>query len=256
MAIIVFEHHPLETPARLGDALRDHGHRLKVIELYENDPVPPDLDDVDGVVSMGGPMNVDQTDVYEWIEPEKTFIKQAHDAGLPVVGVCLGAQLIAEALGGEVGKMQQPEIGWHEITEGFPGKMDICLAGIPWTSPQFHMHGCEVATPPADAQVLASSQACKVQAFRVGLTTYAFQYHFEWRREQIMKVLDDSGNVDWMESHNIAPDQVKAETDGYYPLYRELGDRLSKRLTDLIFPISSRLDHKGGTLTSYDPAVS
>ena len=254
--IVVFQHYPIEVPARLGDALRDHGHKLHTIELYEGDQVPVDLDNVDGIVSMGGPMNVDEVDQYDWIEKEMAFIRMAHEAGKPIVGICLGAQLIAAALDGEVGHMPQPEVGWETVTLGFPGTTDPVMAGIPWKTQQFHFHGCEVTQPPPGALVLSSSEKTKVQAFCINQTTYGFQYHFEWDRQMLIEVLDDAEDVEYMQKHGIDPQAIKDQLNEYYELYRHLGDRVCKRLTDLVFPLDHRLDHKSGTLTSFDPAIS
>lgn len=255
--IVVFQHHPLEIPARLGDALRDAGHRLKVIELYEGEQVPVDLDDVHGVVTMGGPMNVTDTSEHPWIKPELEFIKQAHDAKLPIVGVCLGAQLIATALGGEVGKMDEPEIGWGEVSlSPWDGRMEVVIAGTPWHTQQMHLHSYEVTTPPAGTVLLASSAKCKHQLFKVGNSTFAFQYHFEWDRQTLMRILDDADNVAYMQQHGVDPASIQAEIESHYAKYRHFGDRMCQRLTDLVFPLDHRLDHKSGTLTSFDPAMS
>jgi len=96
---VIFQHDELEHAGRIGDTLRDEGHRLRVIKLYDGEAVPPDLDDVDGVISMGGTMDVGEEDKYPWMRSELDFIRQAVDAKLPFVGVCLGAQFLAAARG-------------------------------------------------------------------------------------------------------------------------------------------------------------
>lgn len=256
MAIVIFEHHPLETSARLGAALQDHGHRLRIVRPFADQPLPPDLDDVDGLVIMGGAMNVDQTDKHPWLDDEMAFIRQAFDADLPMVGVCLGAQLIAAALGGEVAAMDKPEIGWHPIRQSYPGTTDPILAGTPWVSTTFHMHGQEVTKLPDNATTLASSAACKNQAFRVGLYIYAFQYHFEWNRAEIEAQLDHPANIAWMQQHDIDPAAIKQQSDEHYPMYRHLGDRLCKQLVDLIFPLDKRVAFTTWPLTSYGAATT
>lgn len=254
MAIVVFEHHAMETSARLGQVLRDHGHRLGVVRLYAGDTVPVDLDDVDGVVSMGGPMNVDQAGEYAWIDQESAFIKSAHEAGLPVVGVCLGAQLIAQALGGKVQKMSSPEIGWHTVSQFKPGFPDTIFGGVPWKTTQFHTHGQEVAELPPAGVMLASSGACKHQAFRVGLTTYGFQYHFEWTRSDIAGVLEQF--TDWISASGGDVEAIRNETDQYYDTYRHLGDRLCQTLASVLFCIEHRLTHTKGPAANFDASQS
>ncbi|MBX2851574.1 MAG: type 1 glutamine amidotransferase, partial [Phycisphaeraceae bacterium] len=174
MAILIFEHDDLDSSQRLGQTLADHGHKLDVRLLHKGDDLPPDLDNVDGVVSMGGPQDTDEVDQHPWMAGEIAMIKEAHERGIPVLGVCLGAQLIAVALGGEVAKMETPELGMAPTTLSFFGSTDPILTGLPWNSAAMHAHGCEVTQcPPGGTPVpLASTDTCKAQAFRVGLTTY------------------------------------------------------------------------------------
>jgi len=255
MPILVFEHTPSETPARLGAALRDQGHRLRVLELYEGDPLPPDLDDVHGILSLGGPMNVDQTEQHNWIYSEMELIRAAHERELPVVGLCLGAQMVAKALGGEVGPMDQPEAGWHQVELAFPGTMDPIYSGTPWRTQQFHLHSQQVTTLPPEATHLASSPQCQYQAFKVGLTTYAFQYHFEWNREELETVISE--NESMLREAGCDPDELRRQTDEHYELYRHLGDRLGHMLATLLFPIDKRYGSRPSEpVANYSPSGS
>jgi len=254
MAIVVFEHHAMETSARLGQVLRDHGFRLRTVRLYAGDAIPPDLDDVDGIISMGGPMNVDQTADYPWIEQECAYLKAGHEANLPIVGICLGAQLIAHALGGKVTAMNKPEIGWSPVRQFRPGFPDTIFSGIPWQTDQFHTHGYEVSELPPGGALLASSEACRHQAFRVGLMTYAFQYHFEWTREDINGVLAQFG--DWITSSGGNIEAIRQETDQKYENYRRLGDKLCVNLATMLFCIEHRLHHPKGPVANYHASSS
>lgn len=249
MAILVFQHHRLETPACLGQALRDHGHRLRIVELHEGQPLPPDLDDVDGLISMGGPANVDETDKHPWIEGECALIKQAHAQGLPVVGICLGAQLLAKALGGGVGPMEKAEIGFGPIKAGFPGTIDPLHAGIPWTWNVLHLHGQQVKELPAKAVPMYGSAACRTQSFKAGLRAYGFQYHFEWTREQIDAVLAENSN--WLSEQGIDAGSIKADLDAGYDLHRQLGDKLCNNIVNLLFPIDKRLPEDGRPVENF-----
>jgi len=236
MSIVVFQHVATEDAARLGEALDAVGHRLRFVRLDQGQDVPSDLDDVDGVVSMGGPMNVGQLNEHPWIEQEMAYLRKANDAELPIVGVCLGAQLIATALGGEVAAMGAPEVGWGGVRLAFPGTVDPIFAGVGWNSTQFHLHGQEVTTPPAGAALLASSHACKCQAFRIGQRVYGFQFHFEWTEADIEKVLDDP----LLGQAGVDAEQVRQAMSQFYPSYRRLGDRLCERMANLLFPIDKR----------------
>ena len=184
MAVVVIQHGPSTGAQRLGAALRDYGHRLRVISLHERDALPADLDDVDGVVITGGPQSA--TDDHDWLEPEKEFLRGADAAGLPVVGICLGSQILAAALGGEVGPVEDGiELGWHEVTLTPVGTDDAVHAGIAWRSMQFHWHRQQVTETPPGARVLASSERCPVQSWATGLRTYGFQYHPEIYRATV-----------------------------------------------------------------------
>lgn len=256
MAILVLEHHPLEPSAALGKALRDHGHRQRVIALHDGQTLPADLDEVEGLVIMGGPMNVDEQEAYPWMAREMQIIEEAHARHLPMVGICLGAQLIAKALGGEVQAMPRAEIAWGEIVQAFPGTIDTLHAGTPWRSVQFIFHGQQITRAPAGAAVLAKSSQCPIHAFSLGMHVYGFQYHFELEETHLRAMLGDGDYCQWITASGGDPRQLLAAMPGVYPMYRQLGDRLCKRIADLLFPIDKRLSHKAGVLNSYDPAIS
>lgn len=251
MAIVVFEHHPLETAGRLGTILNEHGHKLRIIHLDRGETVPPDLDGVDGVISMGGPMNTDEVDTHAWMQPELDYLKQAHEADLPVLGVCLGAQLLAVALGGEVAKMDTPEIGFEKVTSTFFGSTDPILLGVPWNTMPFHAHARQVTkAPPGGTPIpLQSSKACKCQAFRVGLNSYGIQYHFEWTRRMIDMILVD--DPDFHGSGTKSLDELHLSLDQHYDFYRHMGDRLCENLSTLMFPIDKRLPPSGVSVTNF-----
>ena len=251
MALIVFEHHPLETTGRLGTVLNEHGHRLRHIQLHRGDAVPSDLDDVDGVISMGGPMNVDQTDEHAWLQPEMDYLKAAHEANLPVLGICLGAQLIAQALGGTVEAMEKPEIGFYPVKSTFFGTTDPLHLGIPWDMPMFHAHGQQVTkAPPGGTPIpLSGTAACKCQAFRVGLNTYGFQYHFEWTKRMIEMIVQD--DPEWYGKGEHSADDLLHGLDSEFELYRHLGDRLCRNLTTLLFPLDKRVAPSGASVTNF-----
>ncbi len=229
--------------------MRDDGHRLDVYQPYEGQDLPPDLDGVDGLIAMGGPQNVDQQDKYPYLTREIELIRQAHQSNIPVLGICLGAQLIAAALGGEVAAMGEQEIGWRPVTLGFPGTTDPILAGVPWQVVQFHCHGQHVAKLPPGATPLASSQQCKVQAFRVGLRTYAFQYHFEWSRADLEMICGRQLSPEGVDTRPILE-----QGPTYYPRYRQFGDRVASNLSLLLFPLDKRVDHRNRPVENFRSA--
>lgn len=246
MAIIVFQHAAAEGLGRLAPVLRDHGHVIDTRRLYETGAgrrgVPVDFDGVDGVISLGGPMNVTDEPKPAWMEAELAYLAAAHQRMLPVLGICLGAQMLAKALGGDVGPMQnaagQPsaEFGFAPVKLNLAGQTDTLLAGVAWTSEQFHVHGQEVKKLPDGAAVLASSSACKVQAFKVGLRSYGFQYHFESTKADIESFVAASENRDLMQRAGVSAGDVRAQLDQLYSDYDRLGQRLAMNFVQYMFP--------------------
>lgn len=242
MAIIVFQHGTHVAAGRLGVTLRDHGFSLDVRRLdlprgQGGGVVPPDLDNVHGVISLGGEQNIG--DDIPWLAEEEAFIKLAHDHQLPVIGICLGAQLIAKALGGDVGPMDKPEVGFHRVLLNPIGQIDTVLAGVPWDCPQFCSHGHEVKKLPAGATLLASSASCKVQAFRAGLRTFAFQYHFECDRPAIEQYC--GGGCELTAKAGLTMEHLMQQADRDYGMYARVAERLCVNLATYAFPLQRRM---------------
>lgn len=238
MAIIVFQHSEANRPGRIGAILRDHAHALDVRRLDLGDPVPPDFDNVSGVVSLGGPQDVG--DGSAWMDAEAEYLRAAHERQLPVVGVCLGAQLIAHALGGEVGPMDAPEVGFFDLTLTGAAHVDTAFAGILWTHRTFCHHACEIKSLPPGATNLASSAACAVQAFRAGMRTYAFQFHFEADRALALAINEHGGEP------SIEAGELNAQFDAHYPTFARLSDRLCENLAAHVFPAAKPVGVSGG----------
>ncbi|MFG0275117.1 MAG: type 1 glutamine amidotransferase [Phycisphaerales bacterium] len=237
MAIIVLQHQDSGHPGRLGRALREQAHRLDIRRLDKGDGVPVDLDNVSAVVSLGGRQNVG--DNVAWLGREMEFIKAAHEAGLPVVGVCLGAQLVAAALGGQVGPMDKPEIGFHPVSLNPTGQVDPILAGVAWNAPQFCHHGQQVTELPPGATLLGSSQACRVQAFKCGRSTYAFQFHFEAERAQVEAICRADADMD--QRAGVTAEQVLSQHDKHEDAFARAAERLSENIATFLIPSRTRV---------------
>ncbi len=179
MRILVFQHVPAEHPGIFCQFWREHGDAWRTIELDAGQPIP-DLNDFDLLVAMGGPMDVWQEDRYPWLGPEKAAIRHwVKDLGRPFLGVCLGHQLLAAALGGVVGLMPQQEIGLGEVALTGARCNDPLFAGLASPVEVFQWHGAEVSQLPEGAEILATNSSCAVQAFRYGRHAYGLQYHVE-----------------------------------------------------------------------------
>ncbi|MEM1184318.1 MAG: type 1 glutamine amidotransferase [Planctomycetota bacterium] len=237
--IVVFQHNDHESPGRLGLTLRDNGFKLdfRRPDVDGVDAIPVDLDNVQGVIVMGGQQNV--TDGLPWMQAEIAFVAKAHAAQLPVVGVCLGAQVIAKALGGEVEPMDTPEVGFAPVNIVGPGQTDRITAGIRWSSPQFHTHAQQITRLPDGAALLASSEACKVQAFYAGIRTFGFQYHFELDRKQIDTLFE--ADAAFFDKAGVTRDQLSVQADEHYATYARLGDRLCVNIASFAFTFEELL---------------
>jgi GMP synthase-like glutamine amidotransferase len=175
--IAILTHIECEGPGLWGEFFAECGIPTQRFRVNDGDGFPAD-DAFDALLILGGPMNVDQHDRYPWIVQEKAFIRRAIDDAKPVVGVCLGAQLIARALGASVMKNPVKEIGWDAVSLTSDGQSDPVFRGFPALSPIFQWHG-DTFDIPEGATLLASSTRCAHQAFRYADRTYAFQFHVE-----------------------------------------------------------------------------
>jgi GMP synthase-like glutamine amidotransferase len=181
------QHVPFEGLGSIELWLKKSGHKISNIKLYQSDKIP-DIKDVDLLVVMGGPMSVNDEDEYPWLVEEKAFVKRVIDAGKPVLGICLGAQLIASSLGAEVLPNSEKEIGWFPIqavntnnhsTFQFPKEVDV-----------FHWHGETFKLPPGAIR-LAESKVCENQAFQIGANVIGLQFHLETTPVSAQAIVDN-----------------------------------------------------------------
>ncbi len=177
MRVHHLQHVAFEGLSSIELILKEKGHHLTATHLY-NGQTLPFVSDIDWLIIMGGPMSIYDETTYPWLSVEKTFIKEAIDAGKIVLGICLGAQLIADVLGAKVHKNKHREIGWFDTNRSSETDQTILSAAIPPQFKAFHWHG-DTFDMPADAQALASSEACKNQGFIIHNRVVGFQFHLE-----------------------------------------------------------------------------
>jgi GMP synthase (glutamine-hydrolysing) len=192
MKIHYFQHVPFEGLGLISDWAGARGHSLSATGFYDGGKIPA-INDYDALVIMGGPMSVHDGGIYPWLADEKAHIKSAIEAEKPVLGVCLGAQLIADVLGAEVSKAPTKEIGWFPIAWSDAAMGNPLLAGVNPAVNVFHWHGEQFAIPKG-AIHLTSSKACANQAFLYADKVLGLQFHLEMDEEGIDKIIENCGN--------------------------------------------------------------
>lgn len=177
LPVLIVQHAPHEHPATFLRALETQGVQTLWIKPYQGDPYP-NAREIRGMISLGGPMGANDEAAFPWITQECALLRHSVEAQLPTVGVCLGAQMMAKALGGKVERHSKYEIGWFPIELNEDGKADpiLSVAGdapmvYQWHEDTFHL--------PPKATLLAGSKACPRQAYRISNHAYGFQFHPE-----------------------------------------------------------------------------
>jgi GMP synthase-like glutamine amidotransferase len=181
MRVQVLQHVPFEGLGTIGPWLDRRGATVSTTRFFAGDPLP-DARDVDAVIVMGGPMSVNDEAALPWLVAEKQFLADVLDHGTRVLGICLGAQLIANSLGARVYRNAEKEIGWFPI-ETTPE------SGLPDNLQVFHWHG-ETFDLPRGAERIASSRGCANQGFRIGDTVLALQFHLEVTPEGVRGMIE------------------------------------------------------------------
>ena len=188
MDVLVLQHIACEPPGVYEDVLLERGARIHRVELDEGEPLP-DRRDFAAVVAMGGPMSANDEDELPWLRAEKAFIAETVEAGTPFFGACLGSQLLAASLGGEVTAGPAPEVGLLPVFLTEAAGDDPVFAGLPRELLTLQWHG-DTFSLPAGAVLLARSPAYPNQAFRVGRAAYGVQFHLELSREMAAEWAD------------------------------------------------------------------
>lgn len=225
--ILIFQHVPFEGPGLIADILEGRGVPFMVIKTWEaNLPLSPA--GFDGVVSMGGPMSVN--DRLPFVEKEKEFLARCVEKNLPLLGVCLGAQILADVLGARVYPGSQAEVGWGDIRLTGEGMQDRVLGGVEEYIPVLHWHG-ETFDLPEGAVRLASSDLYDNQAFRYGDGVYGFQFHLEATSIMVEEWLFEDSSEDGLVDD---PSVIRGDTGRYLPRVHFWGSLVIGRFLDLV----------------------
>lgn len=253
---VILQHAPYAGPGRILPVFRDFGIPTDVRRLDRGDEVPTDLDEVRVLVVLGGPMGVKDVggERYPFLAKEVETIRRMVADDRPVLGIALGAQLLAHAAGAKVYPNTKPgatpdapatpvpEFGWGPVTFPFPGGTEPIVMGLMDGAPMFHWHSDTfdlpklpappnpapppAPPPPTGNALLSSSRLCKNQAFRFRTRLFGFQYHFEWTEAEIEAVVaNDRETV----QNVLGPDgerKLREETKQFYPRHARLGDKI------------------------------
>lgn len=188
MHIHFLQHVPFEGLASIRDWIGRGDHQVSGTRLYAGEHLPrPDR--IDLLIVMGGPMGVHDTDAHPWLTAEKAFLRQVIDAGQRVLGICLGAQLIADVLGARVYRNDQKEIGWFPVTRAAAAERSPLGVLLPERFDAFHWHGDTFDLPPGAAH-LAQSAACRHQAYAVDGRILGLQFHLETTPESAAALIE------------------------------------------------------------------
>lgn len=183
MRIACLQHVPFEGPAAIRTWATAHDFSVSVTHLFAREPLPA-LDTFELLVLLGGPMSVNDEDRFDWLRAEKQFVQHAIEARKHVLGICLGAQLIATALGAKVYPHTEREIGWFPVQRSHGHVSLSAMASLPETFTALHWHG-ETFDLPNGATQLAGTAACENQAFSVGNRVLGLQFHLESTPESV-----------------------------------------------------------------------
>lgn len=176
-SVLIVQHAQHEHPAAVRRALESQGIQTLWLHPYRGEEFPR-IDHISGMISLGGPMSANDEGEHPWIAKECRLLRESVEAGLPTVGICLGAQMMARALGGKVERHEKYELGWFPIELNEAGKDDPILGSVGEVPMVYHWHGDTFHLPP-QATLLASSKACARQAYRINERVYGFQFHPE-----------------------------------------------------------------------------
>lgn len=198
------QHLPNEGPGHAADWLAAHGHSLTFTHLFAPDPVFPALAEFDGLLILGGAMSVYDEAAFPWLIAEKAFLREVLRAGKLTLAICLGAQLVAQALGGEVRPNPDPEIGFWTVRFSAKSLEHPLLRGWPEKAAVLHWH-VDTFTVPPGAMRVGMSAGCATQGFVWGDGTIGLQFHPEMTVEMV-------GQLMGFEGHETAPEQEFVQT--------------------------------------------
>jgi GMP synthase (glutamine-hydrolysing) len=233
MRVLSIVHQTDAGPGVFAEEMRERGVELDEWLLSERGTGPPlEIASYDAVLTFGGAMHADQEDRHPWLRFEKDFLAAMIDDRMPVLAVCLGNQLLADAAGGSARRASEPEIGWFETEVTKEGQSDPLIGPLAPSFTAFQWHSYE-ALPPEAAAILARSPVC-TQAYRVGEVAWGIQFHAEVTAADAERWIDDYRSDEDAVRIGLDPDALHAETKEKIGAWSELGRELCGRFLDTV----------------------
>ena len=229
MRIHYLQHVPFEGPGSLERWALSNGHTLTATRLYDGE-LPARLEDAGALVILGGPMNVYEEEIHPWLVQEKIFIKRAIESDIPVLGICLGAQLIADVLGARVYRNQHKEIGWFPLELTNQARESRLFGDLPTQFTALHWHGDTFDLPPG-ATHIAKSEGCANQAFTFDSErVVGLQFHLEWTKAILAETLRNCAG-DLTEGRYVQSANEMLEHEGGFKRNNEIMGQIAEKLT-------------------------
>jgi GMP synthase (glutamine-hydrolysing) len=225
--VLVLQHVAWENLSTLEPLLRDGCFRTRYVNFGREPDIIPTLEKYNGLFVLGGPMGVYEKETYTHLKTEIRLVEQALKAEIPVLGICLGAQILAHVLGSHVRKHTDREMGWTQVQLTQEGKEDPVLGHFQPTEYVFQSHG-DTFDIPKTAVHLARSKICEGQAFRYGDKAYGLQFHLEVNQAYVNRWLSLPANIKFLECSDgiFTNDRVEQETKKFLPRSVELSNKV------------------------------
>jgi len=224
--IWVLQHHPVENLGRIADALEDAALAWQYVRVFDGAPIPRDMKGAGGLIVMGGPESVYQLQRYPYLRAEMQLIESALGDKKPILGVCLGAQLLAAVLGASVRRSESREIGWYPVRLTEAAHNDPLMRGLPAKFMAAHWHS-DIFDLPDRAVALASSERTAIQAFRFGDNAYGLLFHAEITEDRIRSLVTEFAED--LRRVGVDGDSYLAHAAEHMPALSEIGAAIFAR---------------------------